>query len=190
MLNTKYLIVPEDGKAVVQRNPGAMGNAWFVGELRVVDGARAEIDALDRVDLSNTAVLDRTFESFATDPAPGIAPDAEVHLTAFTPKQLDYDYQSSQPGTLVFSEIYYPYGWKASIDGAPVEHFRVDYTLRALNVPAGSHHITFLFDPDSVRKGDTIATICVVLMYLLILAAIGWSIYGNIKTRKDAAATH
>jgi len=190
MLNTKYLIVPEDGKAVVQRNPGAMGNAWFVGELRVVDGARAEIDALDRVDLSNTAVLDRTFEAFATNPEPGIAPDAEVHLTAFTPKQLDYDYQSSQPGTLVFSEIYYPYGWKASIDGAPVEHFRVDYTLRALNVPAGSHHITFLFDPDSVRKGDTIATICVVLMYLLILAAIGWGIYGSIKTRKDAAATH
>jgi uncharacterized membrane protein YqjE len=62
--------------------------------------------------------------------------------------------------------------------------------LRALNVPAGSHHITFLFDPDSVRKGDAIATTCVVLMYLLILAIAGWGVYRSRKKRKDAAAAH
>ena len=189
MLNTKYFIVPDDNQAVVQRNPDAMGNAWFVEKLLVVDGARAESNALDQIDLSTTAVLDREFEAFATQPEPGIAPDAEVRLTAFTPKQLDYDYTSSTPGTIVFSEIYYPYGWKASIDGAPADHFRVNYLLRALNVPEGAHHITFLFDPDSVRKGDRIATLCVVLMYLLILAAAGWGIYRCIQHRKHGAAT-
>ena len=71
-----------------------------------------------------------------------------------------------------------------------MEHFRVNYLLRALNVPEGSHHITFIFDPDSVRKGDRIATICVVLMYLLILYAAGWGLYRYFKNRKDAAATH
>ncbi|MBQ1709344.1 MAG: YfhO family protein, partial [Bacteroidales bacterium] len=192
MLNTKYLIVPdqESGQALVQRNPGAMGNAWFVERLMVVDGARAESNALDQIDLTTTAVLDREFEAFAANPQPGIAPDAEVHLTAFTPKQLDYDYRSATPGTIVFSEIYYPYGWKATIDGQKAEHFRVNYLLRAINVPEGSHHITFIFDPDSVRKGDRIATICVVLMYLLILSAAGWGLYRHFKTRKDAAATH
>ena len=192
MLNTKYLIVPdeESGQAVIQQNPDAMGNAWFVGKLLMVDDARSESDALNQIDLRSTAVLDKEFAAFAQHPEPGIADDAAVRLTAFTPKQLDYEYSSSTPGTIVFSEIYYPYGWKASIDGTPAEHFRVNYLLRALNVPAGTHHITFLFDPDSVRKGDRIATACVVLMYLLILAAAGWGFYSLFKKRKDAAATH
>lgn len=190
MLNAKYLIVPDDGQIAIQLNPYALGNAWFVEKLVVADGAQAESDALNNIDVATTAVLDKEFARFAANPEPGIAPDAEVHLTSWTPKQLDYEATTSTPGTLVFSEIYYPYGWKASIDGQPAEHFRVNYLLRALNVPAGSHHITFLFDPDSVRKGDAIATTCVVLMYLLILAIIGWGVYRSIKKRKDAAAAH
>ena len=167
-----------------------MGNAWFVGSLQVVDGARAESDALDTLDLTTTAVLDKEFAAHAANPEPGIAPDAEIRLTAFTPKQLDYDYTSSTPGTVVFSEIYYPYGWKATIDGQPAEHFRVNYLLRALNVPAGTHHITFLFDPDSIRKGDAIATACVIVMYLAILALVAGAVIGRIRKKNDAAATH
>ena len=171
MLNAKYIIVAgEDGQPEIQLNPNALGNAWFVNSLVMADGARAESDALNEIDLRNTAVVDRSFAEFVRDPNPGIAPDAEVHLTAYTPKQLDYDYMTSQPGTIVFSEIYYPYGWKASIDGQPVDHYRENYTLRALNVPAGSHHITFLFDPDSIRKGDNIATACFLVIYLVIAA--------------------
>ncbi|MBR6883177.1 MAG: YfhO family protein, partial [Bacteroidales bacterium] len=190
MLNAKYLIVPDEGQIAIQLNPYALGNAWFVEKLVLADGAQAESDALNTIDVATTAVLDKEFARFAVNPEPGIAPDAEVHLTSWTPKQLDYDATTSTPGTLVFSEIYYPYGWKATIDGQPAEHFRVNYLLRALNVPAGSHHITFLFDPDSVRKGDAIATTCVVLMYLLILAIAGWGVYRSRKKRKDAAAAH
>ena len=112
------------------------------------------------------------------------------HLTSYRPNQLEYDCTSSQPGTIVFSEIYYPYGWKASIDGQPVDHFRVNYLLRALNVPAGSHHIRFVFDPDSVRKGDTLATVCVVILYLLMLAAIGLGVSHSLRQRKNEAAAH
>ena len=188
MLNAKYIIAPgEDNQPEIWMNPDALGNAWFVDELYVVDSAQEESDALNEIDLTHTAVLDRSFADFAKDPNPGIAPDAEVHLTAYTPKQVDYDYTASQPGTIVFSEIYYPYGWKASIDGEPVDHFRVNYTLRALNVPAGSHHITFLFDPDSIRKGDRIATICIVIMYLTILAAIVLGCMSLIRKKQNAA---
>jgi len=189
MLNAKYVIIPgEDGQPRPQLFPDAMGNAWFVESLVAVDGANAESDALNQIDLATTAVYDQPFADFVKDPNPGIAPDAEVHLTAYMPKQLDYEYTTSTPGTIVFSEIYYPYGWKASIDGAPADHFRVNYILRALNVPAGQHHITFLFDPDSVRKGDTIATVCVVLMYLLIAAFIAFGVVRCTKNRKNAAA--
>ena len=173
MLNAKYIIAPgEEGQPQVWLNQYALGNAWFVDSLIIAEGAREESDALNEIDLTHMAVLDKSFADYVSDTNPGIAPDAEVHLTAYSPKQLDYEYTTSQPGTIVFSEIYYPYGWKASIDGNPVDHYRVNYTLRALNVPAGSHHITFLFDPDSVRKGDNIATVCIIVMYLTIFAAI------------------
>ena len=185
MLNTKYLILPADGQAQVRLNPDAFGNAWFVEQLVAADNAREESDALRTLDLRTTAVYDRSFADFVPDPEPGIAPDAEIRLSGFSPKQLDYDYSSSTPGTVVFSEIYYPYGWKASIDGEAADHFRVDYLLRALNVPAGTHHITFLFDPDSIRKGDRIATACVILMYLLILSAIGLGIYRHVRPHRE-----
>lgn len=188
MLNAKYIIAAdEDGQPQIWRNPYALGNAWFVDSLVIADGAREESDALNEIELSHTAVLDKTFADHVSNTRPGIAPDAEVHLTAYTPKQLDYDYTTSQPGTIVFSEIYYPYGWKASIDGEPVDHYRVNYTLRAINVPAGEHHITFLFDPDSVRKGDRIATICIVIMYLTILAAIGLGCMSLVRKKQNAA---
>ncbi len=190
MLNAKYIIVPEDGQAVPQQNPYALGNAWFVEELKVVDDARAEIDALGAIDLATTAVLDKSFADCVQNTHPGIAPDATATLTACSPKKLEYETSSATPGTVVFSEIYYPYGWKASIDGEPADHYRVNYLLRALNVPAGKHKVTFLFDPDSVRKGDTIATVCIVVMYLFILAAIVMAVLRFVKKRKDAPAAH
>ena len=190
MLNAKYLIVPEDGQASIQRNPMALGNAWFVEKLEVVDGARAESDSLSTIDLSKTAVLDREFAAFAANPEPGIAPDAEVHLTSYSPKTLTYESNSSQDGTIVFSEIYYPYGWKAFIDDTPTDHFRVNYLLRALNVPAGKHSITFTFDPDSIRKGDAIATVCVILMYALILFLIAGTVVRRVRKNQHAGAPH
>nr|MCR5709021.1 YfhO family protein [Bacteroidales bacterium] len=172
MLNTKYFIYYDEERGEVRSrlNPDAQGNAWFVGKLNPAGSARAEMDALSEIDLRREAVFDSKFASQVPVTEPGIAPDASIRLTAYTPKQLDYEYSTSTPGTVVFSEIYYPYGWKASIDGTPAEHFRVNYTLRALNVPAGSHHITFLFDPDSVRRGDAIATVCVIIMYITLPA--------------------
>ena len=183
MLNAKYLITSdENGEVRPQVNPYALGNAWYVGKLLVVDGANAESDALMEADLSSEAVLDRSFEHYVSDLEPGVAGDAVVTLTSYSPKALSYKCSSSKPGTVVFSEIYYPFGWKASIDGAPVEHFRVNYMLRALNVPAGEHDIEFVFDPDSIRKGERIADTCVVLIYLTIVAAVALAIWR--KSRK------
>lgn len=186
MLNAKYFIVKGDGgQPEVHINPEAQGNAWFVDKLNVVNNANEESDALNTLDLRHEAVLDKSFAGYVSDLEPSVPEDAEVVLNKYTPKELDYTCSSSKPGTIVFSEIYYPYGWKASIDGHPTDHYRVNYMLRALNVPAGQHNIHFIFDPDSVRKGDTIATVCILLMYLLSLGIIIKGIYTSFK-RNDA----
>jgi uncharacterized membrane protein YfhO len=77
---------------------------------------------------------------------------------------------------VVFSEIYYPYGWHAFIDHQPVEHFRVNYTLRALNVPAGEHHIKFQFKPDKIKKAEPLSFACIIIIYATILFGIGYGI--------------
>lgn len=186
MLNAKYLVMPgEDGSPELQLIPYALGNAWFVDKLHVVENANQESDALNIIDLSHEAVLDKEFSSFVQNLEPVIPEDASVVLNKYTPKELDYTCSSSQPGTIVFSEIYYPYGWKATIDGQAVDHYRVNYMLRALNVPAGQHNIHFIFDPDSVRKGDTIAVICIIIMYLACAVIIGGGFVKRIKTYRS-----
>ena len=173
MLNAKYVIVSgEDGSPQPQLNPGALGNAWWVERLVPVEGANAESEALMSLDLGREAVVDATFRDAVDNLEPGIADDAAVRLLSYSPRALSYECSSSAPGVLVFSEIYYPFGWKASIDGSPAGHFRVNYMLRAMNVPAGRHTIEFVFDPDSVRRGNAIAVPCVIVVYLLLVAGI------------------
>jgi len=186
MLNTKYFITKgTGGQPQVVRNPDAMGNAWFVDTLMVVDGANAESDALNRIDLHTTAVLDRQFAAFA--PQSVLAPDStrSIRLTKYTPRYLDYESVSAQPGTVVFSEIYYPYGWHATIDGQPADHFRANYTLRALSVPAGKHRIHFEFAPDSVRRGDTLSMVCIIILYAATLLVVLHALLGRKRLRRN-----
>jgi hypothetical protein len=187
MLNAKYIIVPDkkSGQPQVQRNPYAMGNAWFVDTLQVVNTANEESNALNHIDLHTTAVLDKEFASYVTDFTPERDPESVVRLTKYTPRYIDYEYATSKPGTIVFSEIYYPYGWKATIDGEPVDHYRVNYMLRALNVPAGKHTIHFEFAPDSVKKGDTLAMVCIFIMYGTMLVVLVSAIMGVLRKHKE-----
>ena len=186
MLNAKYFIVSDkkSGKAQVQLNPYAMGNAWFVDTLLVADNANEESDALNYIDLNTTAVLDKEFAGYVTDFTPERDPEATVHLTKYTPRYLDYEYSTSKPGTLVFSEIYYPYGWKATIDGQPADIYRVNYVLRAINVPAGAHSIHMEFAPSSVKKGNTLAMVCIFIMYATILLVTIFSLLSVVRKRK------
>ncbi len=169
MLNAKYVVVRgAQGQPIPQRNPDAFGNAWYVDSLVVVNTPNEECAALGQFDLRHTAVLDDDFAGFTKDFVPGHDETATVRLTSYAPDVLTYQTFSKNDGTVVFSEIYYPYGWKAYIDGKPAEHFRVNYTLRALNVPAGNHDIRFEFRPDSVYKNGAISVICAILMYLVL----------------------
>ena len=173
MLNTKYFIVPdEEGKAEVQYNPEAMGNAWFVENIVEAKTPNEECEMLMTEDLTKTAVVGSDFLANVQDMNPGADSLAVVSLTKYTPEYIEYDAECSKPGTIVFSEIYYPYGWKTIVDGNPVEHYRVNYMLRAMNVEQGKHHIRFEFRPESVEKGNTLSMTFVILMYAIVLIII------------------
>ena len=188
MLNTKYILVKgEDGQKSVSINPAALGNAWFVDNISMAQSDEEELDALMKVNLGTTAVVGKEFGhygSYAMIASGSPDPYRFVKLTSRAPDRREYEYESGTPGTLVFSEVYYPYGWKSSIDGMPVAHFRADYTLRAMVVPAGRHTISFVFDPDSIRKGDAIAIPFVLLIYLIIAAI---AVSAVLRSRRRAA---
>ena len=184
MLNTKYFIVQrQDGQIMPQLNPDAMGNAWFVDSLLVVESANEESDALNTIDLHKTAVLDKEFAKYAENPVTASDTTAAIELVKYAPNRLEYKSNSAIAKTAVFSEIYYPYGWKVSVDGHPIELFRVNYMLRAVNVPAGEHTIVFVFDPDSVRKGNMLSLICFGIMMLTLVGVGGYQLW-RLRKRK------
>lgn len=187
MLNGKYIITADDdGRPLPLRNPGAMGNAWFVDSIVVVGGPVEECAALGEINLRNTAVLDREFSDFVSGFKPGHVASATVRLNTYAPDVLTYSSSSSADGTAVFSEIYYPHGWKAYIDGEKAEIFRVNYLLRALNIPAGEHEIRFEFRPESVRKGDILSGIFVGIMYATVLSLIAGTLIRRGRQRRSA----
>ena len=188
MLNTKYFIVrAENGNIYPELNPDAFGNAWYVDSLLIVNTPNEESDALNVINPRNTAVLDAQFSDFVSNYKLERDPAANVRLTKYTPEYIEYQAYSEKDGVVVFSEIYYPYGWKAYINGEFVEHFRVNYVLRALNVPAGEHHIRFEFRPDSIKKGNILSLICLGILFITTLGYVGYSIH-NYKRNNNKSS--
>ncbi len=162
MLNGKYII---QNNQVIQ-NPDALGNAWFVDTLTYVKGANAEMHTLSSLHTATSAVADEQFR-----PALGSIGSAKqagdtIIETAYEPNHLTYTANSANGGVAVFSEVYFPWGWDATIDGKPAQIGRVNYILRALRLPAGKHIVEFRFEPSSVSTTETFAYIAIALMYL------------------------
>jgi len=173
MLNARYVIVPPQKQgetAQVQRNPGANGNAWFVRELRAVQNPDQEMAALTGLDTKRVAVVDAS-KFPQVKPATYADSSATIALTSYAPDELTYRYSAAQPGTVVFSEIYYADGWQATLDGQPAPHFRVDFVLRAMQVPAGAHEIKFEFKPKEYAVGNTVSLVSSIGVLLLVVGA-------------------
>ncbi|HOG42384.1 MAG TPA: YfhO family protein, partial [Bacteroidales bacterium] len=185
MLNTKYIIVEQDGSPVPMLNKEHLGNAWFVDEIILAETPNQESDALRVIDPATVAVTDSKFADFVTEPTTLTDPSASIELTSYAPDVLTYTSNCAYDKIAVFSEIYYPYGWKAYIDGTPVDHFRVNYLLRALNIPAGKHDIRFEFRPDSVMKGYKVSFAFIGVMYLILISSIVFGFYRVFVTKED-----
>lgn len=170
MLNTKYVIT-QNG---VQMNPTACGNVWFVQNVKQVENADKEIVALKDFDPKMTAVVDKRFaadlKAFTFDSTASIA------LKKYSPNELQYESNASKEQLAVFSEIYYEAGWNAYVDGQKVPHFRTDYILRGMMVPAGKHTIDFKFEPESVKIGENVSLAGSIMLLLLVGATVAMGV--------------
>ena len=177
MLNAKYFIVrnPENQSPMVQMNTGALGAAWVVSDWKVVPNSDAEIKALDSLDTKTTAVIDQRFTADIKDAQKGVDSTASVKLISkngkVAPNYLEYEVNGSKNNLVVFSEIHYPIGWDAYLDGKLVPHIRADYVLRAMEVPAGKHKVEFKFEPAAYKYGENISLASSILLLLLFATA-------------------
>ena len=175
MLNMRYAIMPlQGGETVPVKNPYAYGNAWFVDEVKYVENANQEMDALGKLSLRHQAVADQKFKEQLGEAK--VQDDTSVvTLTAYEPNHLTYNVQSGKGGVVVFSEIYYP-GWTATVDGRPAELGRVDYVLRAMQVAPGTHQVELMFYPKSINTTEAIAYLAyaVLLIAILLIAFFEW----------------
>ena len=169
MLNAKYFII--NGNSQALENVAAFGNAWACSDWVWVDTPKEEIAQVGKVDLRQTAIIHKEFEGALQGFSPSaLASEVQISLTKYAPNALEYTYSGGNAEQLVlFSDVYYPAGWKAWIDGQPVEILRANYVLRALRVPAGAQHIRFAFEPESYSKGATYSCISSWLLLLLLL---------------------
>ncbi len=180
MLNTRYVIVDDQ---TAQRNPDALGNAWFVDTLTYVKNADQEMAFLNNFNPARTAVADAKFKQQLGE-AKAVQPGDTIYETSYAPNHLTYQSHSAAGGLAVFSEVYFPWGWQVTVDDKPVEMGRVNYVLRALQLPAGDHKIDFKFAPAEVDKTQTWAKIAVVVIYLLLLLALNYALFGSRFRRK------
>lgn len=179
MMNTKYII---DQKGVLQSNVGALGNAWFVSQIKTVDSPDEEIKNVGTINPAEEAVfLASEFKSIHLQPA--YQKNGTIKLLNYSPNHLSYQSSTTSEQVAVFSEVWYgpDKGWTATIDGKPVDHFRVNYILRAMTVPPGDHKIEFDFHPSEFIANKNLSYFSGMLFGLMILAGIFWEIWRYLK---------
>jgi hypothetical protein len=169
LMNTRYIIFNPDADPIV--NKYAIGNAWFVDSCRVVPVADEEVRSIKNLTIKTTAVLDKSQEKFI--PRKSYIPSGSaIKLKSYAPNKLVYEANCLSEQLAVFSEIYYPEGWVARIDGKESPHFRADYILRAMVVPGGKHEIVFEFKPQVYKTGNMVSLASSILLVLIFVAGL------------------
>lgn len=184
MLNAKYVLSGNQ----YQQNPDALGNAWFVEKISYVDSPDAEMKALDSIHAGTEAVADKAFASTLGNAVAKSVGDTIV-LKSYEPNKLVFNTRSAKDNVAVISEVYFPWGWKATIDGKEAPIGRVNYVLRAMRVPAGQHTVEMLFDPESIKVTDRISIASVSLIYVLCAVALIGLVLTVRGRRKDSAGS-
>ena len=173
-LNAKYVIL-DDSENGVQANPYALGNAWFVKNVKVVETADAELEELGKLNPRTDAVFSKKYaDKIGGVATPQYDSTATIKLTAYNPDRLDYEYSAKNEQVAVFSEIYYPMekGWELTVDGNEAKFTKADYTLRAAKLPAGTHKVAMIFRPRSYYVGETISLLASVILLLLFISGL------------------
>ncbi|HEX7870185.1 MAG TPA: YfhO family protein, partial [Chryseobacterium sp.] len=174
LLNTKYMIFGNPQEPQVVPNPKANGNAWFVSDLKFVNTPNEEIKSIGEIDSKKTAVINASDKSYFSNKPVQADSTATINLTKYEANELEFKSQSKTPQLAVFSEVYYPHGWKIMVDEKEVPYIKADYLLRAVHVPAGNHNIKMVFEPQVIETGKWISLLCFGLFIILSAFGIFW----------------
>jgi hypothetical protein len=180
MLNAKYIIYNPDATPVI--NPHAMGNAWFAEKPVLVENANMELASVNLIDPTKEAVIDLRFREQVKESVYPVNGNDKIELVSYQPDELEYKYTAEGEKLAVFSEIYYPAGWKCYIDGKESKYFRTNYVLRGMILPSGTHQVKFAFEPSSYINGNKISFASSILLFLL---AAGYFFLWFIKSSKS-----
>jgi hypothetical protein len=167
MLNAKYILMSDDAQGF-QLNPFALGNAWFVKSVKVVDNADQELEEVGKINPRFEAVVQKKHADAIGLTTPQYDSTATIKMTAYNPDKLEYASSAKSDQVAVFSEIYYPMekGWNLTIDGQPAKFGKANYILRAAKIPAGNHKIVMEFHPKAYYLGETYSLIASALLLL------------------------
>ena len=174
MLNTKYIIMREEKTPSLTAvlNPSALGHAWFVNNVKYVQNADEEMEAIKSFSPKTEAIVHQEFKAQITaTPATNAQPNSQINLVSYAPDHLVYQSVSASDNLAIFSEIYYNKGWKLYIDGMEKPYFRANYILRGAQIPAGNHKVEFIFHPDSYYTGEKVSLAGSILLVLLLAGA-------------------
>lgn len=178
MLNTRYVVMSgQGGQPIVQRNPDALGNAWFVNEYVLVEDPNAEILALNNFGPADTAIIDKRFASMVQGKDLERDSNSVIVMEHQKPYNMDhliYKTKTNKNQLAIFSEVYYEPDWRAYIDGKPAEYFRANYLLRAMVIPAGEHTIEFKCEAPRLYKLIKVNILSGILLVLAIAGGLVW----------------
>jgi hypothetical protein len=146
---------------------------------------RQEYLALGNTDLSRVAIVDRRFEELVPDNLSNSEASGTIVLKEYRPNLMSYEVSLDQSSLVVFSDIYYEGGWRASIDGEPVPHLRANYILRALPVDAGTHIVEFEFVFEPFEKGEKVSLAGSLFVLLVLLGGLGFQIYSTVSKKPE-----
>ena len=198
MLDTRYFILPDNasGKLHVEFNEKAFGPAWFVDQIQWVKNADEEMKALEDTPLQDKGIVDERFRPMLKDYQPlaandTVMPEPIVELRSYTPNKATYHTTTTHPRLLIFSEVYYPHGWKLMLDGKQeLPLIRADYVLRAAYIPAGTHELEMTFDPSSIHRTELIAGVSTALLILLLVGALLSALFFPRPAEGEEGSTH
>jgi hypothetical protein len=177
MLNTKYIIQKTQNGPSVTQNPEAIGNAWLAKNVNWVPNADEEIKALDNFNPRSDVVIDERFKDKVSQN--DYSQEGTVTLEQFKLNDLKYSVDLTDKSFVVFSEIFYQPGWQAYIDGEEVDHIRVNWILRGMEIPAGEHEIEFKFRPASYAVGEKVSFASSLILVLLAIGVLIKSLSGK-----------
>ena len=173
MLNVKYILLRnQEGEIQPMHNEDALGNAWFIKQLSLKNSDDEVMKALKEFHPSEEALATLKDLKINLPSQSTVDSTATIALKHMRPDELTYESNNSHEGFAVFSEMFYPHGWKATIDGKEAPIYRVDYTLRGMSVPAGKHEIRFAFDPEVVKTGSRLSLVGCILLLLWLVGGI------------------